>query len=497
MLQVNIPICSFLRLTLSACETDRFAAMIIPLARAADITQPEISVRDFWESLHDVTGDSILVACPSGDGDYRSGIIEAEEELAAMPEDLLFTAPKSNRFARAFWSGIPVGQVTPSLPSWGSWKQLNWTNSVRTIAHFFCIAEYLLPAILVVDFRTHQILAVSIPRNTSLYDFCKSLVEQLRDEPHRLAESEESLRNALSVLRQRQREMNATGRDTFIEQLSSAATHINAADAASTELYGECRRLLEIAATDASHISELLDSLNRVHDHLVSSREQNRRTRRKVWKLIRKIESQSTILPIPGNASFDRTALNLDAAKQHVENARSTIRRDRSLAEGIEASTRKLACELVGPVALKTLASPGELRDLPNWTIRSIRAKRPEGPARPVRPGDGGSGAEVEHDQPRRAGRDPDPEPRARVPAALDPLRVGAGPPLPAQRRVSSRRRSRQVAIVSLATALVTSGIAILINYSTGQHGSLWSWAAVVILTIASAVIGWRSGIDD
>lgn len=408
-----------------------FAAIVIPLVRSADMKQPEQEFEEFWRSLHDVTGNSILVACPAGRTYHSAGIVDLYEPVMAQPSNLHFTGPDSAKFTRIFWGNVRLGQERPHPPHNSSWRDIAWTTSTRQIAELFDLTERDLPTILIVDPRSHSVLSLQMHPELDVYDICKAIIERLGDAPRRIEESQRALSRARARLHEATRGL--PDRNTLTKQFNAAATRLRHESIVSPAQI-QCADLLDVAMNDARHLPFLVALLMQVREDSRSSLGHGSKLSRQMGRLVARIESLGDNAPIPGSVASDR-----------VETARTDAQRERDRLHsavqigGIEKAITHLAREIHGGIRVlrSTMTPPLAVN---GWSTLKLSPKE-QGVASVVG-------------------------------------------------RVSVRRRRAQtVFLLASLTTILTAVVAIFTNVVTGTPGFSWLWFVLGLLVIASAIL--------
>lgn len=441
---VEVSLVSFLTATIQAAVRVPFAAMVIPLARCGDMQTPEQDIEHLWVSIHDVTGNSILVACP--DGRASGGIVDWEDEVVIQPRGLRFTDPDSEKFSKAFIANMRIGHEQPRAPEPAHWSNVAWTTATRQIAELFGMSERDIPALVVVDVHSKVFYALRMEPEVNVYQLCKAIIERLGEVPRRIDEARTALQHAIC---KQQAVANARNRARKVlhDQFAAAAKRLEHEPEVSPSQQ-QCASLLRSALDNAEHLPILLSVMRQVREDSRRLQGRGSKLSRQLGRLIDRVENLGDSIPaleIPRRNEYE-------AAKSDVARARSRLQEVAKL-ENLGQVVQDLGRELYGTIEILH-ASPREPLRFDEWRVVNIQPKdRP-----PVR------------NQGQSASQS-----RTRLPETA------------VRRESRSRKRAKVVFIVAAITSLLTAAAAILTNLVTGGSGSSWLWFVLGFLVLTTA----------
>jgi hypothetical protein len=438
MYVIHAPISTFISILARSSEFP-FPAVIIPLVRSTDANWHEVTAEEYWRSLHDVTARTLFVACPSDDLERTELIAGRTSDADLSTAGVQFQAYPD--IEKLTWTDVQIGEMRRTAPTRADRSSIGWNDSASALSAFFGLQESRLPCVVFLDVVNQFISALAVPSTTSIYQIAKLLMQELGSGPQELDRTTREYHTA------RDHECDASAkliaadrRKDLVAQYHSTAVHLRALHTGDAQLYSDCASLLERSLDNHELLPTLQKRLKDTKAGLLATSKGTGVARKKVDRILDNLARRGSDLLIPGNPGYEALRRELGAAHEATTAAHSSRLRARNEIDVTRAVG--LIGRMMFDNAVRTSISATTERHV-GWRGAWIGPKD----------------ATIHH-------------------AILE--------------QAPKRRRVKRVAIASGATALVTAGAAVFINFATAEGSSYWEWALAATLT-ASAGISYFS----
>ena len=394
-----------------------------------------------------MTGPAIWVACP---GEYSNRDFE-QAVREHVPDNLRYDVTQE-----AVVDGLnqEVAQIRAHPTVSATRGEMTWSATASRAAQAFGLRESMLPCVLFIDLLGSGISAIAVPTNVSLYDLCKAVVEELGDTVVQFTQSDREVSSAVSKERtawhlfsKQRAAVTAEGaRNAELRPRSlEIVDQLRAIQIGDVRHLQACARTIEATASDPDSEQKLCNTLLSARSTLMTIH--NGRTRglnQKIKRLAEDIPRWRERILSADPRPLSEFKAEAQAATERRSDAEARRRIARSKVN-IRAAVRRAATSLFGTVneeciMLKPLHS--EVQDVDTW--RGIWF----GPRRVA----------VHHGS---------------------------------QKTADEWRRARIAGSLGFGTAVLTSGLAVFINYATSDGTGWIPWAVSAVLTLVTAILAY------